>query len=104
YDLDKGSERVQNLTKKLQSDDLDDDERQSLMEDFRAEREDMSKAREAALNKPKSKKAGEKLQKDTLEAMKKHDSDTEKLIKKMDDLREKLTKLMQQNGGGAPQQ
>jgi len=94
YDVDKGQKRVQEMAQKLQSDDLSDSERQAVMKDFQAERQQMVQARDAALQKPEIQSAGEKLQKDTLAAMKKQDGQTAKLLDDMDSLRTKLRSAM----------
>ncbi|MES1926312.1 hypothetical protein [Salinisphaera sp. T31B1] len=94
YDVDKGQQRVQEMAQKLQSGDLSDSERQALMKDFQAERQQMVQARDAALQKPEIKSAGEKLQEDTLAAMKKQDSQTSQLLDEMDSLRNQLRAAM----------
>ncbi|ERJ17441.1 hypothetical protein T35B1_05830 [Salinisphaera shabanensis T35B1] len=94
YDVDKGQERVQEMAQKLQSGDLSDDERKAVMKDFQAERQQMVQARDAALQKPEIRSAGEKLQEDTLTAMKKQDGQTKKLLDDMDELRGQLREQM----------
>jgi cysteinyl-tRNA synthetase len=94
YDVEKGQERVKEMAQKLQSGDLSDSERKALMKDFQAERRQMTQARDAALQKPEIKSAGEKLQQDTLAAMKKQDGQTDKLLKEMDKLRGELRSQM----------
>lgn len=108
YDVDSGQEKMQSLAKKLQSGDLSDDKRKEVMQQFQEERQKMVKARDKALSQPEIKKAGEKLEKDTIEAMKKEDSKTEQLMNEMDSMRDKLQQSaqqqQQQQGGGAQQQ
>jgi len=94
YDVDKGQQRVQEMAAKMQSGDLSDSERQALQKDFQAERQQMVQARDAALEKPEIQSAGEKLQSDTLTAMKKQDSQTTKLLDDMESLRGKLQSAM----------
>jgi uncharacterized membrane protein YdfJ with MMPL/SSD domain len=64
------------------------------MKDFQAERQQMVQARDAALQKPEIRSAGEKLQEDTLTAMKKQDGQTKKLLDDMDELRGQLREQM----------
>lgn len=94
YDVDKGQQRVQEMAKKLQSGDLSDSERQAVMKDFQAERQQMVEARNAALQKPEIQKAGKQLQEDTMDAMKEQDSQTPQLLDDMEDLRTKLRSSM----------
>lgn len=90
YDVEKGQTRVKDMAQKLQSGDLSNDERKALMKDFQAERRQMVKARDAALQNPEIKSAGKQLQEDTLAAMKRQDGQTGKLLKDMEALRSKL--------------
>lgn len=101
YDVEKGQQRVQEMAQKLQSGDLSDSERQAVMKDFQAERQQMVQARDAALKKPEIRSAGEKLQEDTLAAMKEQNSQTTELLKEMETLRGKLRAQMPA-GAGAP--
>jgi len=100
YDVDKGQQRVQEMAAKMQSGDLSDSERQALQKDFQAERQQMVQARDAALQKPEIQSAGEKLQSDTLTAMKKQDSQTTKLLDDMESLRGKLRSAMPSPAAG----
>lgn len=104
YDIDKGQKKMQELAKKLQSDDLSEQQRKQTMQKFQQERQKMIQARDKALSQPEIKKAGEKLEKDTIAAMKKTDSKTTKLMNEMDDLRSKLQKAAQQQQGQQQQQ
>jgi len=99
YDVDKGQQRVEEMAQKLQSGDLSDSERKAVMKDFQAERQQMVKARDAALQKPDIQAAGKKLQSDTLTAMKKQDSKTDQLLTDMDSLRTKLRAAMPNPSG-----
>jgi len=96
YDIEAGNERTQEMASKLQTEDLSEEERQSIMEDFQQERRKMGEARTAALEQPEIKAAGEQLQQDTLEAMKEDNPEVESLMEEMDELREEMSALMQQ--------
>lgn len=101
YDLDAGQDRMQALVKKLQSKDLSDDQRKEVMQKFQTERQKLTKAQNAALAEPEIKQAGEKLQNDTIAAMKKEDPKTDQLIS---DMKSKRDQLQQSAGQQQPQQ
>jgi len=101
YDIDAGQKRVEQMTKKLKNDDLSEDERKSVMQDFMAERQELTQARTAALQQPEIKQAGEQLQQDTIDAMKADNDNVEDLMQEMDDLRGKL-QAATQNAQPAP--
>lgn len=103
YDVQKGQKRMQSMAKKLQSDDVSDDKRKQVMQKFQNERQKMVKARDAALSKPDVKKSGEKLQNDTISAMKKQNPKTKKLISDMKSKRDKLQQSSQSQAGQAGQ-
>lgn len=90
YNVDQGQKRMQSMAKKLQDDDTSKDEKSKTMKKFQAERQKMMKARKAAMNDPKVKKAGEKLENDTISAMKKQNSKTDDLLSDMKSKRSKL--------------
>lgn len=90
YDIDAGQKRVEEMTQKLKNDDLGEDERKSVMQDFMAERQSLTQARTSALQEPEIKEAGEQLQQDTIDAMKTDNDGVEELMQDMDDLRNKL--------------
>jgi DNA repair exonuclease SbcCD ATPase subunit len=103
YDVETGQKRMQSLAKKMQSDDLDQDQRKQVMQKFQKERQQLSQARNAALSKPEIKKSGEKLQNDTITAMNKQNSKTKKLISEMKNMRNKLqqsAKAQESNNNG----
>lgn len=102
YDIDAGQKRVEGMTKKLKNDDLSQDERKSVMQDFMAERQSLTQARTAALQQPEIKQAGEKLQQDTIDAMKADDDDVEGLMQDMEDLRGQLQAAAQAAQEAAP--
>jgi len=94
YSVEKGQERTKEMRQKLQSGDLSDSEKQALVKDFQAERQEMAKARKAALQDPEIQQAGKELQKDTMAAMKQQDGQTDQLLKDMESLRNKLRSAM----------
>lgn len=94
YDVDKGQQRMQSMAKKLQAKDTSDKEKAATMKKFQAERQDMLKARNAALKDPQIQKAGKKLENDTIEAMKKQNSKTDDLMSDMQSTRSKLEAAM----------
>lgn len=96
YDVEAGQQRMQKMAKKLQSGDLSDQQRKQVMQKFQSERQKMVKARNAAMSQPEVQKQGEKLQQDTIAAMKKQNPKTTQLISEMKDVR---GKLQQQQGG-----
>ena len=103
YDVEQGQQRVQELAQKMQSGDLDQSERKAVMQDFQAERQEMTQARNKVMQKPEIQSAGQQLQEDTLAAMKKQNSNTQDLLDEMDSLRSELqSKMPQQQSGQAP--
>lgn len=94
YDIDKGEKRVQKMVAEIKSKKTSKAERKTLMKKFGNERSRMIKARDAAFKDSKIRKAGEKLQHDTLLAMEKQNSHTKQLISQMDALRGKLRAAM----------
>lgn len=90
YDVSDGQKRMQSMAKKLQSGDMSDKQRKQTMQKFQNERQKMVKARNAALSKPEVKKSGQKLEQDTISAMKKQDPKTTQLISEMKNTRDKL--------------
>lgn len=99
YDIQDGQDRMQSMAKKLQSGDLSDKQRKQIMQKFQNERQKMVKARNKALSKPDVKKSGEKLQNDTISAMKKQDPKTTQLISDMKSKRDKLQQSVQSQTG-----
>lgn len=93
YDTKANIQKLQDIATKLKAEDLDDAKKQALVKEFQQERQGLLSAQRKALAEPKVKKAGEKLQKETLSAMKKQDENTDKLLKRMADLRENLQKI-----------
>lgn len=93
YDPEPHIKEMQGIAEQLKSEDLDQDKKQDLVKDFQQKRQALTSAQEEALSAPKVKKAGEKLQKDTLEAMKAQDKETDKLLDRLADLRENLQKI-----------
>lgn len=94
YDVEKGQKRMEAMAKKLQSKDISADEKAATMKKFQAERADMMKARDAALKDPKIQQAGQKLENDTINAMKKQDGKTDNLLSDMESTRSKLQASM----------
>lgn len=92
YDLDAGQKRIQAMTQKLQSKDLNDDQRQQVIKKFQNEREELIKARNAALAEPAVKKAGKKLEDATISAMYEQDNRTKALISDMKSKRKQIEK------------
>lgn len=90
YDTKANVQKLQDIATQLKAEDLDDAKKQTLVKEFQAKREGLLNAQREALAEPKVKKAGEKLQDDTLTAMKKQDKNTDKLLKRMASLRENL--------------
>lgn len=90
YDIEASRQRVKSLAKKLESGDLSKKERETLMQEFVAERRSLSKARAVALQQPRIRKASEQLQRTTLAAMKAHSDKVEDLLQDMMRLRQKL--------------
>lgn len=99
YDINDGQQRMQSMAKKLQSGDLSDKQRKQVMQKFQAERQKMVKARNAALQKPEVQKAGQKLENDTIAAMKKQNPKTPQLISEMKNVRGKLQQSAGSNSG-----
>ncbi|AWN14702.1 hypothetical protein [Salinisphaera sp. LB1] len=106
YDIKSGQKRMQSMAKKLQSGKLNDKQRKQVMQNFQNERQKMVKARNAALSQPAIKKSGQKLENDTIAAMKKQNPKTPQLISEMKSVRGKLQQQQQQqqsagsNNGG----
>lgn len=90
YNVDQGQKRMQSMAKKLQAKDTSKDDKSKIMKKFQAERQKMMKARKAAMKDPKVQKAGEKLENDTITAMKKQNSKTDDLLSDMKSKRSKL--------------
>lgn len=98
YNVEQGQERVQELAQKMQSGDLEQSERQAVMQDFQAERQEMTQARNEVMQQPEIQSAGQELQEDTLAAMKEQNSETQTLLDDMDSLRSELQSKMPQSG------
>ena len=100
YDVDAGQKRMEKYAKQLQNKDLSDDKRKAVMQKFQSERQQMVKARNAAMQKPEIQQAGEKLQQDTIQAMNAQNGKTDSIIS---DMKTKRSKLQQQMGGQSAQ-
>ncbi|NNC22923.1 hypothetical protein [Salinisphaera orenii] len=90
YNTESGRDKLQSLSKKLQSGDLSKSKRKEVMQQFQSERKKMSKARKQAMSQPKIKQARQKLQDDTQAAMKKQNSKTDKLIQSLRKIQKKM--------------
>lgn len=97
YDVDAGQKRMQKYAQQLQNKDLSDDKRKAVMQKFQNERQQMVKARNAAMQQDDIQQAGKKLQQDTISAMNKQNDKTDKII---DDMQSKRGKLQQAMGNG----
>ena len=86
---------MEKYAKQLQNKDLSDDKRKAVMQKFQSERQQMVKARNAAMQQPEIQQAGEKLQQNTIQAMKDQNSKTDEIIS---DMEAKRSKLQQQMG------
>ena len=95
YDVDAGQKRMEKYAKQLQNKDLSDDKRKAVMQKFQSERQQMVKARNAAMQQPEIQQAGEQLQQNTVQAMKKENGKTDQIIS---DMKTKRSKLQQQMG------
>lgn len=92
YDADGKLEEMEGIASKLQKKDLDDAKKQKLAQEFQQERQKMLNAQREVLAEPDVKEAGEKLQKDTLTAMKAQDKTTNSLLERMTRLRNDIQK------------
>jgi len=104
YDVEAGRTKMEKLGKRFQNEELSKEERQKLASEFQAERQKMQQAQQKVLQQEDIRKAGEKLQEDTLTAMKEQDPQTEELLQRMEKLRQQL-QAMQPSGamGGGSQ-
>ncbi|HLQ85108.1 MAG TPA: hypothetical protein VK110_03055 [Salinisphaeraceae bacterium] len=96
YDLDAGQERVKTMSEKLQDQDLSDEERQNIMQEYQNEQQQLGQARAAALQQEDIQEAGQQLQDDTLTAMKAHSDEVEQLMQDMQEIRQQLQSIQQQ--------
>lgn len=92
YDADGKLEEMEGIASKLQEKDLDEAKKQELAQEFQQERQKMLNAQREVLAEPDVKKAGEKLQEDTLTAMKAQDKTTDSLLERMTRLRNDIQK------------
>ncbi len=92
YDADAKLEKMQDIASQLKSEDIEEAKKQELVKKFQQERQKMLNAQREALAETDVKKAGEKLQEDTLAAMKAHDESTDKLLERLARLRSDLQK------------
>lgn len=100
YDVDAGQQKLQKLGEKFQNEDLSKEERQELATKFQSERRKMQQAQQQVLQQEDIRAAGEKLQQDTLAAMKEQDPQTEALLKRMEKLRSELQGMRSGAGMG----
>lgn len=96
YDVNAGQKRMQAMAKKLQSGNLSDQKRKQVMQNFQQERQQMVKARNKALSNSDIQQSGQKLQNDTMAAMKKQNPKTTQLISEIKSVRGKLQQQQQQ--------
>lgn len=101
YDIKDGQKHMQSMAKKLQSGNLSDKQRKQVMQNFQQERQKMVKARNAALSQPDVQKSGQKLESDTIAAMKKQNPKTPQLISEMKSVRGKLQQKQQSSAGSS---
>lgn len=95
YDVAKGQKRVEAMIAKLKDGKkVSKAERTSVMQSFEAERQNMMKARSAAMQDPKIQKDRKAIQEHMIAAMKKQDSHTTQLLKDVEALRTKIMAAM----------
>ena len=99
YDVDAGQKRMEKYAQQLQNKDLSDDKRKAVMQKFQQERQKMVKARNAAMQQPEIKQAGQKLQQSTIQAMNAQNDKTDKIISDMKSKRSQLQQQMGNKGG-----
>ncbi|RJS94271.1 hypothetical protein [Salinisphaera sp. Q1T1-3] len=100
YDVDAGEKRMEKYAKQLQNKDLSDDKRKAVMQKFQNERQQMVKARNAAMQQDDIQQAGKQLQNSTLQAMNKQNGKTDDLISDMKSKRSQLQQSMGSAQGG----
>lgn len=98
YNVDSGEKRMQKYAQQLQSKDISDDKRKAVMKKFQAERAQLVKARNAAMQQQDIQQAGKQLQQHTISAMNKQNGKTDQLIADMKDKRTQLQQAMGSQG------
>jgi|GEM_PF-4329339 len=94
YNMKAGRQKLQALSKKLRSGNLNKSKRKKVMQQFQSERKKMTNARQKAMSQPKIKKARQKLQKDTLSAMNKQNPKTKSLINSLRNIQKQMRNSM----------
>lgn len=90
FDAEDKLERMKEIASQLKAEDVEEAKKQALVQEFQQERQKMLSAQREALAEADIKQAGEKLQQDTLAAMKAQDEQTEALLERLARLRKDL--------------
>jgi len=90
YDADDKLERMKEIASQLKAEDIEEAKKQQLVQEFQQERQKLLSAQQEALAESNVKEAGEKLQQDTLAAMKAQNKKTTSLLERLTRLRKDL--------------
>ena len=95
FDADAKLDRMQAIADQLKQEETGEAKKQELVKEFQEVRQSMLNAQREALSEPEVQAAGEKLQSDTLAAMKTQNEQTQVLLDRLARLREDLRKASQ---------
>lgn len=87
FDADGKLDEMQAIADQLKSEDIDEARKQELVGEFQKSRQSLLSAQRDALSEPDVQQAGEKLQKDTLAAMRDQNAETAELLERLGRLR-----------------